>query len=86
MFQNFWALVTYRVTGAAAVRKRSGASFRGPVAAAERQPGVLVVTYRVEHLPESDNPFEDVWVMERYGTGVWSAVEPDRNGEARVTM
>ena len=50
------------------------------------RPGVLVVTYRVEDLPEPENPFEDVWVMESYQTGVWNAVEPDGNGEAHVTM
>jgi len=50
------------------------------------QPGVLVVTYRIEDLPEPENPFEDVWVMENYQTGVWRDVRPDGKGEARVTM
>ena len=50
------------------------------------KPGVLVVTYPVRNLPEPENPFEDVWVMENYDTGVWREAEPDANGEAHVQM
>jgi len=50
------------------------------------RPGTLVVTYRVKDLPVPESPFEDVWVMENYQTGVWSSAEPDGNGEAHVTV